>query len=612
MARPVGKINTTGTSAREEDAARAQADLVATKLIPPRPRPGVVVRPRLIRRLDDALSCRLALLSAPAGSGKTTLLGDWLARQQCPVAWVSLDDGDDDPILFWMYVTTALEGALPGATGPALALLRAPRVPPLRNITAVLLNALGAAEQPVVLVLDDYHAITDQAIHETLGYVIDHLPAHVHVLLASRTDPPLALARLRAHGEILELHADTLRFTTEEAASFLAETMGLQLSPQQTALLETRTEGWIAGLQLAALSLRGQDDVTAFLETFTGSHRYIVDYLTDEVLDRQPGHIREFLLRTSPLDRLCGPLCDAVTGTGAGQEILAYLERAHLFLIPLDHERRWFRYHALFAEALRQRLQEALPADEIAGLHRRASAWIEHEGMLRDAVTHALAGGAMDRAATLVREITEACWKRGDAAAARAVLDALPDTFVQTRPRLCLFRSWMCLVSGRFPAGNHWLDEAERSLDATAAHTEPAEHDALLGALLAIRATLARGRRVRGGDGARAPHARVSARERAHVAHVRRAQPGADRQLPRRRGGGAPGVRRGGTTERAERRRVRRKYRHRRRSRGRRRCWATASGRRSRPPCARTLQATRDIPTANGRLSHRGARRTRV
>jgi LuxR family maltose regulon positive regulatory protein len=507
------------TSARAippEESAMSMAtdlvvDLVATKLLAPPPRTGIVARPRLLRRLDETLRHRLTLLSAPPGSGKTTLLAEWLDRQRrqarhLSTVWVGLDEGDDDPTRFWLVIAAALEHILPGSTGSAPALLRAPQPPTARAVLTALVNGLAAAPGTVLLVLDDYHAIAaqsiheqsiheqfihEQSIHDALAYLIDHLPSHVHLVLTSRADPPLPLARLRARGELVELRADDLRFTADEAASFLAETMALRLDPEQVALLQTRTEGWIAGLQLAALSLRGQGDVTAFLETFAGSHRYIVDYLADEVLDRQPPRVRDFLLRTSPLNQLCGPLCDAVTGERDGREALTTLERANLFLIPLDHERRWFRYHALFAGALRERLRTTLP-DEIAALHARASGWFEGEGMLQPAVAHALAAGEHDRAAALVERVAETVWKHNDFATLRSLLDALPDEIVRVRPKLCLFHAWIRLVTGHFAAGQRRLEEAERAIAQSFERGTTSEADLLHGGLFAIQSTLAR------------------------------------------------------------------------------------------------------------------------
>jgi len=465
MDRAAGEADLRAGAGRDD----ATGGLLWTKLAAPPPRADLVARPRLTRRLDEAAGRKLTLLSAPPGSGKTTLVGAWLARQRRPVAWLALDEDDNDPARFWTYAIAALERAYPGATGPAPALLRAPRPPAARAILTTLLNALPAAEGAVYLVLDDYHLIAARDIHDALDYFLARLPPHVRLVLTSRTDPPLALARLRARGELAELRAADLRFTPDEAAGFLGGAMGLRLAPEHVALLEERTEGWIAGLQLAALSLRGRDDPGAFIAGFAGDHRYVADYLADEVIDRQPERIRAFLPRIAILDRMCGPLCDALTGGTEGAILLAELERANLFLVALDDERRWYRYHALFAGALRERLRRTFP-EEIPELHRRASAWFEREGMTEPAVRHALAAGETERAATLVGRVAEAYWKRGDIA----------------RPELCLFHSWVRLVAGRFAEGLRRLDEAEGALRARP------DAPALHGALCAIRATLAR------------------------------------------------------------------------------------------------------------------------
>jgi LuxR family transcriptional regulator, maltose regulon positive regulatory protein len=478
-------------SAEEREAS----GLLRTKLTAPPQRAHLVVRPRLTQRLEDALRRKLTLVSAPPGSGKTTLLSAWLAQVGQPIAWVSLDEDDDDPIRFWTYAVAALERAYPGATGSMLALLRAPQPPTMRGLLMALLNALDAATDPVYLFFDDYHVITARAIHDALEYLLARLPPHVHLVLASRTDPPLPLAQLRARGELTELRAADLRFTGKEAASFLADVMSLRLAPAQIALLEERTEGWIAGLQLAALSLRGRDDPGAFLDRFAGDHRYISDYLAGEVIDRQPERLRAFLLRTSILDQLCGTLCDAVIREGAdvdSESLLAELERANLFLIPLDDERRWYRYHALFAAALRQRLRQTA-SEELPALHQRASIWFEREGMTEPAVRHALAAGETERAAALVERVAGAYWKRGDIAALRALLDALPDAVMLAQPRLCLFHSWVRLIAGRFVEGLRRLEEAEESLRA---HPDASDAPVLQGALYAIKAAVARA----GGD----------------------------------------------------------------------------------------------------------------
>ncbi|HEY7022590.1 MAG TPA: LuxR C-terminal-related transcriptional regulator [Ktedonobacterales bacterium] len=467
----------------------AFSDLLRTKLTAPPPRDHLVTRSRLIQRLENALPRKLTLVSAPPGSGKTTLLSAWLAQVGQPIAWVTLDEDDDDPIRFWTYAVAALERAYPGATGSMLALLRAPQPPTMRALQTLLLNALDATNDPIYLIFDDYHVITARPIHDALDYLLARLPPHVHLVLASRTDPPLALAQLRARDELTELRAADLRFTGEEATSFLAGVMNLRLAPAQIALLEERTEGWIAGLQLAALSLRGRDDPGAFLEHFAGDHRYIADYLAGEVIDRQPERLRAFLLRTSILDQLCGPLCDAIMEEGErGEALLAELERANLFIIPLDDERRWYRYHALFAAALRQRLRQIAP-EEIPALHQRASAWFEREGMTEPAVRHALAAGETERAAALVERVADAYWKRGDIAALRALLDALPDAVTLARPRLCLFHAWVRLIAGRFVEGLRRLEEAEESLRS---HPDADASPALQGALYAIKAAVAR------------------------------------------------------------------------------------------------------------------------
>jgi ATP/maltotriose-dependent transcriptional regulator MalT len=470
----------------------AFSDLLRAKLTAPPSRAHLVARPRLTQRLEDALRRKLTLISAPPGSGKTTLLSAWLAQGRRPIAWLTLDEDDDDPIRFWTYAVAALERAYPGATGSAPALLRASQPPTMRALQTLLLNALDALDatnDPIYLIFDDYHAITARPIHETLDYLLARLPPHIHLVLASRVDPPLALAQLRARDELAELRAADLRFTGVEATSFLADVMNVRLAPAQIALLEERTEGWIAGLQLAALSLRGRDDPGAFLERFTGDHRYIADYLAGEVIDRQPERLRAFLLRSSILDQICGPLCDAVMGEGESSEaLLAELERANLFLIPLDDERRWYRYHALFGTALRQRLRQTMP-EEIPALHQRASVWFEREGMTEPAVRHALAAGETERAAALVEHVAESYWKRGDIAALRSLLDTLPDDVILARPRLCLLHSWVRLIAGRFVEGMRRLEEAEESLRV---HPNAPGSPALHGALYAIKAAVAR------------------------------------------------------------------------------------------------------------------------
>ena len=364
-------------------------------------------RPRLSERLDRGTASKLTLVSAPAGFGKTTLLAEWLAAGPAApagerlVAWLSLDRADNDPVSFWTYVIAALRTVAPGVGESALAFLQAPQPPPIETVLTALLNDLGATAADIVLVLDDYHVIDASDVQEGMAFLLDHLPPWLHVVIASRADPALPLARWRARGELVEIRAAELRFTPDEAAAYLNEMMGLQLTARDVAVLEGRTEGWIAALQLAALSMQGRDDVAGFIAGFAGDDRYVVDYLAEEVLQRQPDRVQAFLLQTSILDRLSGPLCDAVTGQGGGKATLEALDRGNLFLVPLDDRRRWYRYHHLFADVLQARLLDEQPG-QMPDLHRRASVWYEQNGEQSVAIGHALAAGDFGRAADLV------------------------------------------------------------------------------------------------------------------------------------------------------------------------------------------------------------------
>ena len=337
-----------------------ESPLVATKLHVPAPRSGLIGRARLIDRLKRGLASRLVLVSAPAGFGKTSLLTQWLAAvagHGHTVAWLALDHSDNRAPIFWSHLVAAVKTAVPGFGADLLPLLEASGSTTER-VLAVLVNELDALSGELYLVLDDYHLIDDQGIQEGVTFLLEHLPAHAHLLITTRADPPLQLALLRARGDLVEIRAADLRFTPEEASTYLNEVMGLDLRPEAVHALETRTEGWIAALQLAAISMQGRDDVAGFITGFTGNDRYIVDYLVDEVLARQPDEIRSFLLRTSILDRLSGSLCDAVTGSAGGKAMLERLERANLLVIPLDDRRQWYRYHHLFADVLRAHLEE--------------------------------------------------------------------------------------------------------------------------------------------------------------------------------------------------------------------------------------------------------------
>ena len=375
--------------------------LLETKLYVPKWRLGLVPRPRLIERLDRGTERKLTLVLAPAGFGKTTLLSEWLAAtlaSERAAGWVSLDQSDNDPAFFWSYFIRALQKVQPEVGESALSLLHSPQPPSIESVLTTLINEIDAIEDDpstgsgrgFVLVLDDYHVIDSQPIHSAIAFLLDYLPPQMHLVIASRSDPPLPLARLRGRGELTDLRASDLRFTPDEAAVFLNEVMGLHLTAGEVEALETRTEGWVAGLQLAALSMQGREDIRGFIRAFAGDDRYIMDYLVEEVLQRQPERVRSFLLQTSILDRLSGPLCDAVTAQEEGKGLLEALERDNLFVVPLDDKRQWYRYHHLFADVLHAHSMEEQP-DRLPTLHRRASEWYEDNGSRADAIRLALA-----------------------------------------------------------------------------------------------------------------------------------------------------------------------------------------------------------------------------
>jgi DNA-binding SARP family transcriptional activator len=460
------------------------APLLETKLYVPRSRRDLVPRPRLSERLDRGTASKLMLVSAPAGFGKTTLLTEWLAAGPAApaderlAAWLSLDRADNDPASFWTYVIAALRTAAPGVGESALALLQARQPPPIETVLTVLLNDLRATAGDIVLVLDDYHVIDARAVQDGMAFLLDHLPAGLHVVMASRADPALPLARWRARGELAEIRAAGLRFTPDEAAAYLNEMMGLQLTARDVATLEGRTEGWIAALQLAALSMQGRDDVAGFIAGFAGDDRYVVDYLAEEVLQRQPERVQAFLLQTSILGRLSGPLCDAVTGQGGGKAMLEALDRGNLFLVPLDDRRRWYRYHHLFADVLQARLLDEQPG-QVPDLHRRASAWHEQNGEPQVAIGHALAAEDFGRAADLVELAIPAMRRARQEATVRGWLEVLPlgvlpDEVVRVRPVLSVHFAGALLSGGEFEGVEARLRDAERWLDATTAPHEGA------------------------------------------------------------------------------------------------------------------------------------------
>ena len=454
--------------------------LLETKLFLPRPRRGLVPRTRLRDRLHQGLAARLTLVSAPAGFGKTTLLVDWMADLSASVdgetstAWLSLDAGDNDPATFWTYVITALRTVAPDVGGSALDLLREPQPPPMPVVLTTLLNDLGAARSDVVLLLDDYHVIDSPDVHSGMEFLLDHLPPALHLVLASRADPALPLARLRARGDLVEIRATDLRFTPDEAAAYLNGAMGLRLTPDDVIALEGRTEGWIAALQLAALSMAGRDDVASFIAGFAGDDRYVVDYLVEEVLQRQPEEVQSFLVQTCVLDRMTGSLCDALTGQDGGREVLEALDRDNLFVVPLDGRRQWYRYHHLFADVLRARLLDEQP-DRVGHLHRAASDWYERNGDRSAAIRHAMAGRDFPGAADLMEREMPVLRRDRREATMRDWLESLPAEVLRVRPVLCNSLAGARMSTGTFEGVEELLAEAEHWLDVSAGASASAD-----------------------------------------------------------------------------------------------------------------------------------------
>ena len=455
------------------DAPLGGQPVLSTKLHVPRPPATFVSRARLTEQLDRLAPGTMALVCAPAGCGKSVLVADWCRRQSSAVAWLSLDADDNDPIRFWRHVAASLDGAA-GDTSASLReavdqLARRASTPTVDDIVTTIVNTAAADDRDdTVLVLEDYHLITDEGVHDGVRLLLERAPAPLRFVVISRADPPLLLARRRARGELIEIRAADLRFGADEATAFLEQATGARLADSTVATLADRTEGWAVGLQLAALSLGGRDDVEAFLDTFTGSHRFVLDYLTEEVLDRQPDRVREFLLSTSILDRLSGPLCDAVTGGDDGHELLEWCERANLFVVPLDDERRWWRYHQLFAELLRTWLDRR-PDDEVHELHRRAAAWYESNDLVEPAIEHATAAGDTAWAMRLIERHADELLLRREGATLRRRLAELPDG-VEASRRLLVAHARTAAYAGR-------PREAELLLDA-AAHARPEPDDA--------------------------------------------------------------------------------------------------------------------------------------
>jgi len=443
--------------------------VVTTKLRVPPLRTKVVIRQRLLERLQEGLNHTLTLVSAPAGFGKTTLLSEWLGEVNLKVAWLSLDDSDHDTIHFMTYLVSALQVIDKSIGESVLGALKSHQPPAVDTLLIALLNDIDSVSQDFILVLDDYHEVDSKPVDEALRFLVEYMPPQMHLIIASREDPPLPLARLRAKGQLAELRAADLRFTMQEAADFLNQIMGLDLSEQDITALETRTEGWVAGLQLAALSMQGHDDIRGFIQSFTGAHHFVLDYLLEEVLSKQPQEVQHFLLRTSILERLNGPLCEAVTGMPS-QKMLEELERSNLFIVPLDGERNWYRYHHLFGDLLRQRSEQHIASNEVAELHLNASAWFEQNGDLADAFRHAMAAKDQNRAA----DIAERAWLGMDETFQSGQwlgwVKQLSGSVRRLRPVLCVQIAWAYMDASKADESESFLQEAEQCLR-EAAHT---------------------------------------------------------------------------------------------------------------------------------------------
>ena len=476
--------------------------LLTTKLYAPPTRPGLVPRPRLIEQLDAGHHHKLTLVSAPAGFGKTTLVSDWLHRKggvtpSLHVAWLSLDEGDNDAARFLTYVVAALQTIESGLGATTVSLLQSPQAaatpPPLENIVTLLINDLAALPVQVTLVLDDYHIIANLEIHKALAFLLDNSPPQLHLVIISREDPVLPLHRLRAQGQVTEIHARDLRFTRDEAALFLSQTMGLDLTESDVSALEQRTEGWIVGLQLAALSMQDVPNARGFIEAFAGDDRYVVDYLIAEVLDSQPADVQSFLLKTSILDRLTAPLCNAVLQDEQtnSRDALARLEQANLFLVPLDNRREWYRYHRLFGDLLRYRLRERAGDEGIKRLHQRAAAWYIENDFPDEAIHHSLAAEDFAQATDLVDSICADLVEQSQFHKLLSLVAALPDDLVRTRPHLCVHHAWVLGTAGELDAVALRLEDAERALSTV----PPASARVIRGQIATLRAYDARHRR---------------------------------------------------------------------------------------------------------------------
>ncbi len=437
--------------------------LLKTKLYMPPLRPELVSRPRLIERLKMGLQRKLTLIAAPAGYGKTTLLSEGVSSGQMPVGWLTLDEEDNDPARFWSYVISAIRTVQADIGKSALGLLQSPQAPPIESILTTVINEMSEVSDGFALVLDDYHLIEAQVIHDAVNFLLNHLPPQVHLVISSRTNPPLSLSQLRAQNQLMEVRADDLRFISEEATAFLNDVMNLGLSDEDVATLESRTEGWIASLQLAAVSMQGRENVSTYISEFSGSSRYVMDYLIEEVLRRQEADTQSFLLETAILDRFTPSLCNAVTGRNDSREMLAQLEATNLFLVPLDDERQWYRYHHLFADLLRNQLLQS-QQERMTELHLRASQWFEKEGQIDEAIRHAFLAKEFDHAARLVEAVGMDVLARGELTTISKWLDLLPGEILHSSSSLCVIHAWRLAFTGQLESIEPLLKDAAQTL----------------------------------------------------------------------------------------------------------------------------------------------------
>ncbi len=442
---------------------KQEQPILATKIYIPPPRPNVVFRQRLIDQMNEGLNRKLTLISAPPGFGKTTLTSEWVAGCERPVAWLSMDEGDNDPARFFTYLVAALRTIVENLGEGLLGVFQSPQPPQTESILTALINEITSITENFTLVLDDYHVINSEPVANALSYLLEHLPPQMHIVITTREDPDLPLPRLRVRGQLTEIRVTDLRFTHSEAAGFLNQVMNLNLTEEDIAALEIRTEGWVAGLQLAALSMQGREDISGFIKSFAGDNRYIADYLVEEVLQRQPERVRNFLLQTSILDRLSGPLCDAVTGQQDGKKMLETMERNNLFVISLDDKRKWYRYHHLFAEVLHERLKEEQPR-QILTLHEKASKWYEQNGMSAAAIRHALAAEDFENAAALIELVWPETERYIQSAPWLGWVRSLPEPLVHIRPVLNVNYAWALLDIGEMEAAEDRLQEVEELL----------------------------------------------------------------------------------------------------------------------------------------------------